>query len=120
MAAKVNNVELYKSMSEFFRNVRYVNIVGGSSDNKEVFSHMTPILNAKNEFKRNVGKINTASVHRYPGQHIGRELETFKEKVESAKNAVNMEDNPKLGEAIKNADNSLVKVIEEFNFIKNS
>lgn len=118
MATKVNSVELYKSMSEFFRNVRYVNMVGDSSSNEDVSSLMTHILRAKDEFKRNVGKINASSVHRYPGQYIGRELETFKAHVESAKNKLNNEEDSKLGEALNNADNSLNKVVEEFNSIK--
>lgn len=120
MAAKVNNVELYKSMSDFFRNVRFVNMVGDSSNKKEVYAHMDKILNAKDEFKRNVGKINGSSVHRYPGQYIDRELAKFKTSVESAKSIVNQEEYSKLGEALNNADNSLNKIVEDFNYIKNS
>ena len=113
MPAVVNTIDLYKSTSDFFRNVRELYFKAERYGLEGFAVPTIKIMESKDEFKRNVGKINASSSQAYVGNFIAEKIGDYQAILSE------IESHPDVEDILVNIHNSLEEVTDKFYDIRN-
>lgn len=114
MPAVLNTVDLYKSTSDFFRNVRELHFKAERYGLDSCTVHTVKIVKTKDEFKRNIGKVNASSAQAYVGKFIEEKIGDYQAILDE------IESQPEVEDALANVRNSLEDVAQKFHDIRDN
>lgn len=114
MPAVLNTVDLYKSTSDFFRNVRELHFKAERYGLEGFAEHTTKIMDTKDEFKRNVGKVNASSAQAHVGKSIAEKIGDYQAILSE------IESQPEVEDVLANVRNSLEDITQKFHDIRDN
>lgn len=113
MPAVLNTVDLYKSTSDFFRNVRELHFKAERYGLEGFAEHTTKIMDTKDEFKRNVGKVNASSAQAHVGKSIAEKIGDYQTILSE------IEPEPEVESLLADIHDSLEEITNKFYEIRN-
>lgn len=114
MPAVLNTVDLYKSTSDFFRNVRELHFKAERYGLEGFAVHTVKIMDSKDKFKRNVGKVNASSAQAHVGKFIEEKIGDYQAILGE------IESQPEVEDVLANVRNSLEEVTQKFHDIRDN